>query len=146
MGMQCATDNGRINDSQPNTPIKVLVVDDDTNVIDGIKRRLKPFNIEIIEGFHGVHGIWRTITERPDVIITDICMPLVNGEEVVRCLRNNQTTNGSPIIVLTGLDETVWKKKMLDIGVDAFFTKPVDSEELLHAITSLVASELNDGA
>ncbi|QDU54168.1 response regulator [Aeoliella mucimassa] len=142
MAIDCELDFDRADPFHSAPPVRVLVVDDDSKVIDGMKRCLKRYNIEVIEGYHGVHGIWRTITERPDIIITDICMPLVNGEEVVRCLRNNQTTSSSPIIVLTGLEESHWKKKMLGLGVDAYFTKPVDSEELVQVIASLVPQSL----
>lgn len=118
--------------------VRVLIVDDDSHLIDGIKRTLSPYNMEVIEGYHGVHGIWRGITERPDVVITDIRMPLLDGAEVVQCLRNNRATAGIPIIVLTGVGDDEVKHDVLALGVDEYFNKPVDPTVLLEAIGKYV--------
>jgi CheY-like chemotaxis protein len=110
---------------------RILVIDDEPRVIDGIKRWLIKYDVEVIEGYHGFQGIWRGITEQPDAIITDIMMPFADGEEVIRCLQHSVNNSAVPIFVLTGVSNPGLERRLRNSGVAGYFSKPADMDEFL---------------
>jgi response regulator RpfG family c-di-GMP phosphodiesterase len=112
----------------------LLCIDDDPQIIEAIRLRLRNYDVNVVCGYHGTQGFWLAMTERPDLIITDLRMPQGQGDYIVECLRNNSDTRHIPVIVLTGQrgPEVVQKVRQLD--VQAFFTKPVLFEQLLAVI------------
>jgi CheY-like chemotaxis protein len=115
--------------SQP--PPKILCLDDDPAVPAVIATRLTPLGAEVCSAFFGTQGIWLAVTERPDVIISDVRMPNGNGRHVVECLKERRDTRDIPIIVLTGLRDEKTRRSMLALGADHFLRKPLDFAELL---------------
>ncbi len=82
---------------------RVLMIDDDPNVLERLKRRFRKYKVNLLQAYHGAHGIWLATTEKPDLVITDLKMPQGQGQDVVECLRNNSDTSHIPVIVLTGV-------------------------------------------
>ena len=117
---------------------KLLVIDDEQQIIDGIKRRLASYDVQVVEGYHGYDGIWRGITEQPDAIITDIRMPHADGEEVIDCLQRNPRTRAAPIFVLTGVSDHSLERRLRARGVVEYFTKPTDMVELIAVLSKYV--------
>ncbi|MCA9179518.1 MAG: response regulator [Planctomycetales bacterium] len=123
---------------------KLLVIDDEPYVIDAIKRRLHDYRVHVMEGYHGLHGIWRGITEKPDAIITDIMMPHASGEEVIACLQHNPKTESAPIIVLTGCSDPALESRLRRQGIAAYLTKPVELNLLVSELSKHVLLRRRD--
>ncbi|MCA9217524.1 MAG: response regulator [Planctomycetales bacterium] len=121
----------------PNCP-KILCIDDDPEISSSLSIRLAPYDVEVLRAYHGMNGFWLAMTERPDVVITDMKMPQGDGDYIVECLRRNSDTQSIPVIVLTGCRDVATRKKMMALGVTAFFTKPAPFEELVEALSSVI--------
>jgi CheY-like chemotaxis protein len=112
----------------------LLCIDDDPQILEAIRLRLRDYEVEVLCGFHGMHGFWLAITGRPDLIITDMRMPQGQGDYIVECLRNNSDTRDIPVIVLTGQRGPDVIQKIRQLDVQALLTKPVLFEQLLTVI------------
>lgn len=112
---------------------KILIIDDNEDNLISIKALLNNFipDIEIILAQSGKEGIATTRKERPDTILLDIIMPEMDGYEVCQRLKEDEITKHIPIILLTAIKtDSKSRLKGLEIGADAFFSKPIDPEEL----------------
>jgi response regulator RpfG family c-di-GMP phosphodiesterase len=118
---------------------RILVIDDEPRVIDGIKRWLRNYDVEVIEGYHGFQGIWRGLTEQPDAVITDIKMPFADGEEVITCLQHSVNNSDTPIFVLTGLSNPGLERRLRNSGIAGYFTKPADMDAFLSELGKYVS-------
>ena len=127
-------------------PARVLVIEDDLQVSQLIKRELERYNVVVLQAVHGVHGIWLAITELRDVIITDFRMPHADGGEVIECIKRNSDTRHIPIIVLTGFSGDHSKRRMHKLGVDAYFSKPVDFTTLCDTLRRFIELDENGSA
>ena len=116
----------------------ILCIDDDPQIPEAIRLRLRSYQVEVLSAYHGMHGFWLAMTERPDLVITDMRMPQGQGDYVVECLRNNSDTGPIPVIVLTGQRKSEVQQRLHGLGVQAVFTKPVRFDELQAAIAEHV--------
>ena len=125
----------------------VLCIDDDPQISEVISLRLRRYDVNVLRAFHGMHGFWLAMTQRPDVIVSDMQMPQGAGDYVVDCLRNNSDTRHIPIIILTGQRDAALERTMRSLGVTEFFTKPFLFDGLRDAIgryVTLVDRETNE--
>jgi response regulator RpfG family c-di-GMP phosphodiesterase len=118
---------------------RLLCIDDDPQISEAIRLRLNEYQVNVLCGYHGTHGFWLAMTERPDLVITDMRMPQGQGDYIVECLRNNSDTRDIPVIVLTGQREPEVIQKVRQLDVQAFLTKPVLFEHLLAVIKQHIA-------
>ena len=109
---------------------KVLCIDDDPEVSRALGIRLGNHNVEVLRAFHGMQGFWLALTEKPDLIITDLRMPQGEGDYVVECLKGNADTRHIPVFVLTGRRDKNLQRRMQNLGVDDYFLKPIDFDLL----------------
>ena len=116
----------------------LLCIDDDPQISEAIQLRLRNYEVDVLCGYHGTHGFWLAMTDRPDLIITDMHMPQGQGDYVVDCLRNNSDTREIPVIVLTGQRGPDVIQKIRRLHVQAFLTKPVPFERLLSLIEQYI--------
>lgn len=110
--------------------IKVLLVDDDENVIIIIKESLEPELFEIFEAVNGKEALGMAFAKSPDILILDIMMPDMDGYSVCKELKQHDNTRNTPIIILTakaGIDD---KLKAMDLGINDYIVKPFDPREL----------------
>ena len=107
---------------------KVLVVDDERNIVNIIAYNLKKAGYEVVTAFDGRSGYEKTISENPDLILLDVMMPVMDGYEVCREIRKTLNT---PIIMLTARAEEADKVLGLEIGADDYVTKPFGVRELM---------------
>ena len=107
---------------------KVLVVDDEKNIVDIIKFNLKKEGYDVVTAADGQEAILKAYTENPDLILLDIMMPNVDGYEACRKIREKYDT---PIIMLTARAEEVDKVLGFELGADDYVTKPFGVRELM---------------
>ena len=121
---------------------KILLVDDEVALLKTIRRRLELNNYEVVEALDGVEGLAKALSEKPDLIISDIMMPKMDGYTFIRKLRQDPSVAGTPVIILTA------KPRMKDLfvfeGVKEcdYIVKPFRSEELLKKIEQLLLQRI----
>jgi two-component system KDP operon response regulator KdpE len=121
-------------------PVRILVVDDEPNILAAMEPLLKSSGYEVIGVMSGRAAIDAVERESPDVIVLDLGLPDMDGVEVCRIVRLNRAT---PIIVLSARGAEADKVRALDAGADDYVTKPFGSEELLARVR--VALRRGDG-
>ena len=110
---------------------KILIVDDEKNIVDILKFNLKKEGFTTIEAFDGEQAVELALSENPDLILLDVMLPKMDGFTVCRKLRQSLTT---PIIMLTAKEEEVDKVLGLELGADDYITKPFSQRELMARI------------
>lgn len=122
---------------------KILIVDDDKDIVELIMNRLKKYNYEVIFANDGDSGYKKAVQFKPDLIIMDIMMPTLSGGEAVKLLKSNDTTQHIPILFFTALATNLPGDRGIDqINVNGqlypAMTKPFDQDKLLSAIKLLL--------
>jgi DNA-binding response OmpR family regulator len=113
---------------------KILVVDDDADILRALRLRLRANNCEIATAADGYSAVAVAQKERPDLIILDLGLPAGDGFVVLERLQNSDTLAGIPVIVLSARDPQGNEERALKAGATVFFQKPVDNEELMNVI------------
>jgi DNA-binding NarL/FixJ family response regulator len=117
---------------------RLLVVDDEPKLLRAIATDLKCEGFEIDVARSGIEGLVLLAQRLPDLIISDIRMPGIDGYEFARRLRRNESTCLIPIIFLTAKDSKRDRIEGFRTGVDAYLTKPFEPDELLSIIASIL--------
>ncbi len=120
---------------------KVLIVDDRWENRSVIVNLLEPLGFELLEAKHGQDGLFQTIKLKPDLIITDIAMPVLDGYEMIRQLRQSLLFHDLPIIASSASVFDADKRKALEAGAHEFLPKPVQTHQLLCALKDLLQLE-----
>ena len=107
---------------------KILIVDDEKNIVDIIAFNLKKEGYTVITAADGEEGVQKAMEENPDLILLDIMMPKMDGYEVCKKIREKKNT---PIIMLTARAEELDKVLGLELGADDYVTKPFGVRELM---------------
>ena len=115
----------------------ILIVEDNSEVRSYIKENLEQ-NYRIEEAVNGEEGISKAIEKIPDLIITDVMMPKVDGFELCSKLKNDQRTSHIPIVILTAKSGDETKLDGLQIGADEFLAKPFSPRELEIRVGNLI--------
>ncbi|NND35360.1 MAG: response regulator, partial [Saprospiraceae bacterium] len=115
----------------------ILLVEDHIDVVNYIRLCLTEFSV--VHAADGEEGINQAIEEVPDLVITDIMMPIKDGYEVCAILRSHKTTSHIPIIMLTAKATQEEKRQGLSLGADAYLTKPFDQKELIIRVKGLLS-------
>ena len=117
---------------------RILVIDDEPINHQLVARALMPLQCEIHYAENGKGGISQARAVKPDIIITDVMMPDINGYEVTRLLRREPQFAATPILILTAQSGLQDKIKSFEAGADEHLTKPFDASELVARVTSLL--------
>lgn len=125
--------------------LKLLIVEDSKDVAAYLNSLLS-LKYEISNAWNGVEGLELAIDMIPDLIISDVMMPLMDGFTLCRKLKNDMRTSHIPIILLTARNERASRMEGLRAGVDAYLVKPFNKEELFVRLDKLIAlrKELRD--
>ena len=113
---------------------KLLLVEDHEEIWDFLSRRLKRRGFDVVLAFDGRQGVDMARDERPDVILLDMNLPVIDGWTAARELKSGQETAGIPIIALTAHAMSGDREKTLQAGCDDYHPKPVDFSRLLTQI------------
>jgi CheY-like chemotaxis protein len=117
---------------------RILVVDDDTSLLQMMGLMLKRAGHTAIMASDGHEGIEIARREKPDMAIIDIMMPDVSGFEVCTMLRKDPQTKDIPLLILTALSQHEYRKRATESGADGFVTKPVTRDDLVGHIEELL--------
>jgi PleD family two-component response regulator len=118
------------NEKKVEKKIKVLVVDDDMNVITIVRDSLEPEVFEILEAINGKEALGMVFAKSPDILVLDIMMPDMDGLTVCEELREHDNTKNIPIIMLSAKAGIEDKLKAMDLGINDYIVKPFDPREL----------------
>lgn len=117
---------------------KILIIDDDKDALDALKRRLEHEGYDISTACDGEEGLAKAETFKPHLVITDIKMPKKDGLEVLRALWRQPHNKRLPIIMLSGIDDFDKVKEAYRGEADFYITKPIDLIPLLRSIRTLL--------
>ena len=117
---------------------KILLVEDHEELWDFLSRRLKRRGFEVVLAHDGQQGVDAVKSERPDVVLLDMNLPVMDGWTAARTLRADPETARVPIIALTAHAMAGDKAKALEAGCDDYHPKPVDFSRLLTQIEEVL--------
>ena len=128
-------------------PAKILVVDDDPDIIKATKRVLEARSYQVVTALNGEECLERIREERPDLVILDLLMPRLDGFGVCRELRENSEYaeySDIPILIATAVREEASRRRYeletgIDLNVDDYIEKPVRPLDLLHRVEKLLS-------
>lgn len=109
---------------------KILVVDDEKNIVELLKMSLESSGYEVIEAYNGMEAITKINNLLPDLILLDLMLPDIDGLQICKMIRLNEDTGNIPVIMITAKSEEDDKIRGLSIGADDYITKPFSLKEL----------------
>lgn len=117
---------------------KILVVDDEPDLVSTVEYRLKFANYTVITATNGQEGLDRAKSEKPDLILLDTNMPVMSGHEVLASLRADSAIKDIPVIMLTARCEAQDIAAASAHGVSDYVTKPFDFSDLMAKIQAVL--------
>lgn len=120
--------------------VKILVIDDEPNIVQTLQDRLEMNDYEVVAAGNGKEGLKKALQEKPDVILLDVIMPVMDGHEMLEVLRKQPGGNYSSVIMLTARSQTQDIARANACGIDDYIVKPFDLSELLEKIEVVVES------
>jgi len=118
---------------------KILYVEDNEDNVYMLRRRLERAGFEVLIAADGEQGMAMAVSERPDLILMDLSLPVLDGWEATRRLKAAQETRAIPIIALYAHARTGDRDRAMAAGCDDYDTKPVDLPRLLQKIRAILA-------
>jgi CheY-like chemotaxis protein len=119
---------------------KVLLVEDNEMNRDMLSRRLIRRGFEVIFAVDGQQGVDLAKSERPDIILMDMSLPVIDGWEATRRVKSDDATKSVPVIGLTAHAMSGDREKAIEAGCDDYDTKPVELERLIGKIERLLGA------
>lgn len=113
---------------------KVLVVDDEPDVVELLERTLKTEGFQVICAYDGISALDLVSTEKPDLILLDLMMPMMSGYEVCEQIKSNPQTQSIPVICVTSAHTPDARAHSLQLGASDVVTKPFYPSELIARI------------
>jgi phosphate regulon transcriptional regulator PhoB len=119
-------------------PKKILIVDDEKDIVDLIGYNLEKEGFTTIKAYDGESALKLVKAKRPDVVILDLMLPGIRGLEVCKFIRKNPDTETLPIIILTAKGDQVDKILGFEMGADDYITKPFNVRELIARVRAVL--------
>jgi len=121
---------------------KVLIIDDEPDLVETMQYRLDTAGYEVITASDGESGIKKAKENIPDLIILDVMMPGIDGFKTLRSLKQEVATKKIPTVVFScGHDEEGWAKESLKLGAAGYIVKPFETESLLFTVERFTKKE-----
>jgi CheY-like chemotaxis protein len=117
---------------------KVLVVDDEIHIIHVVAIKLRSNGFEVITASNGAQAYELACSENPDLIVTDFQMPVMDGFELVKKLRQNEQTKDIPVIMLTARSFSIEQEQKEQLKISDCLGKPFSPKELLKKIEDIL--------
>jgi DNA-binding response OmpR family regulator len=112
----------------------ILVVEDEMSIRSGVERLLRLEGYTVHGADDGRGGLLQAMIVKPDLVLTDIHMPFIDGFALLAEIRQSDELKQVPVIMLTAADDRATRKRAMDAGADDYVTKPFRREDLLKAI------------
>ena len=120
---------------------KILIADDEPNIVVSLEFLMEHCGYAVKVARNGEEALQQVETFKPDLILLDVMLPLRNGFEVCRKIRENTAFQTTKIIMLTAKGRDIEVTKGLALGADAYITKPFGTKELLAQVRKLLSGE-----
>ena len=117
---------------------KIMVVDDEPNIIQTLQDRLEMNDYTVISACNGKEGLDKAINEKPDIILLDVIMPIMDGHEMLERLRKTEAGKGIAVIMLSARSQTDDIARASSCGIEDYIIKPFDLSELLAKIEGIL--------
>ena len=117
---------------------KILLVEDNEMNRDMLSRRLLRNDFEVVMAVNGQEGVDMAKSEKPDIILMDMSLPVMDGLEATRTIKADEATKSIPVIALTAHAMDSDREQALQAGCDDFDTKPIELPRLLGKINALL--------
>ena len=124
--------------TDPARPPRVLIVEDDPDQREILEMCLRAVNVEVVEACDGVEALTAIEKQMPDLIITDLSMPKMDGNELVKRLKNDSKLKEIPILVLTVISDVDKEYALLTLGADDYCEKTIQRKILLRRVENLL--------
>ena len=121
-------------------PRKILIADDDLEILALVRRHLRKTDAVVVEASDGEEALAMAREEKPDLVILDVMMPGMSGWEVCRAIREDDALAGTAVIMLTGIGERLNEMTSPLYGADDYLDKPFDFTELDAKIESVLSN------
>ncbi|MBW8825317.1 MAG: response regulator [Acidobacteria bacterium] len=118
--------------------VTVLVVDDDPVILRLLQVNFEMEGFAVVMASDGAEALEVAATAAPDVVVSDVMMPKMNGIELVRALKAGGATATIPVLLLSAKAQAADVREGLDAGADDYLTKPFEPLELVERITKLL--------
>ena len=120
---------------------KILVIDDEPDLVSTVQCHLRWCHYEVITATNGKEGLEKAVNEKPDLILLDINMPVMNGHGTLERLRKHTDLKDIPVIMLTALCEAEDIAIVSSYGIADYITKPFDFTELMEKIANALENK-----
>jgi DNA-binding response OmpR family regulator len=121
---------------------RILIIDDEPELVKAVEVRLKASGYEVEVAYDGKAGIDKAKGVKPDLILLDFVMPMMDGYEVARELMADLEIKQIPIIVLTASQQRDLKTKFRELGINAFIMKPFETSDLLDMVNKYLSKDI----
>lgn len=135
-----------VSNSPENGFLRVAVVDDDEDMRMLWSSILQEVGLEVQEAFNGLEGLKLIRDQKPHVVLLDLMMPVMTGEELCEAVRKDPDLKNIPIIIVSSLNDHKTKATCFRLGADEFLVKPVDPEELVFRIQGVIQNRFQKSA
>jgi DNA-binding response OmpR family regulator len=120
---------------------RVLVVDDEQDIVAALRFRLEASGYDVIFSYDGQDGLDKARAQIPDLIISDVMLPLIDGYKMCSLLKKDSRYAAIPIIMLTARAQESDRNTGLEAGADAYLTKPFESPALIAKVRELLKEQ-----
>ena len=127
-------------EERPRNRHRILVVDDEPDLIAVLRHGLEAEGFEVVSAGDGEEGLRRAREDRPSLIVLDLMLPKLDGYKVCRALKFDERYKAIPILILSARSGEQDRRLALDMGADAFVTKPYEMRALVAAIRERVGA------
>jgi len=116
----------------------ILIIEDEIDILELVEYHLKQSGFQVLTATDGSAGLELAIKKRPDLIVLDLMLPVMEGKDVCRALKANPVTKAIPVLMLTAKAEELDRVIGLELGADDYVTKPFSPRELVLRIKAIL--------
>ncbi len=119
---------------------RVLIADDEPNIVASLEFLMEQAGFEVMLAANGQEALELVASFRPDLVLLDVMMPVKNGYEVCQSLKSDPATRGVKVVMLSAKGRDVEVAKGLELGADAYVTKPFSTRDLVAQIRDMLGA------